>query len=131
MVNAMRRETVMRSSVLFTLDQFLSAGLDDVVLEASLIAQRPATIQAILSAADADVQRELDFIDTCIRGDPAAQRAYGALVEQLERPNGCEAVLGAVEGLSAEDRALLLDHYLVIAHRLAQGFRDRVRKCSN
>lgn len=130
MVNAMRRETVARSSVLFTLDKFLSAGPDDVVLEASLIAQRPTTIQAILSAADADVQRELDFIDTYIRGDPAAQRAYGALVEQLERPNGCEAVLSTMVGLSAEDRALLLDHYLVIAHRLAQGFRDRVRKCS-
>lgn len=130
MVNAMRRETVARSSVLFTLDKFLSAGPDDAVLEASLIAQRPTTIQAILSAADADVQRELDFIDTYIRGDPAAQRAYGALVEQLERPNGCEAVLSTMVGLSAEDRALLLDHYLVIAHRLAQGFRDRVRKCS-
>jgi len=131
MVNAMRRETAVRSSALFTLDDFLSAGPDDVALEASLIARHPATIQAILSAADADVQRELDFVDTCVRGDPAGQRAYGALVEQLERPDGCDAVLGTVVGLSAEDRALLLDHYLVVAHRLAQGFRDRVRKCGN
>ncbi|MHB8071669.1 MAG: hypothetical protein ACYDHF_06970 [Candidatus Cryosericum sp.] len=127
----MRREAAARASVLFTLGKLLDADAEDVALEASLIARRPETVQAILSATDADIQRELDFIDKYVRGDPAAQRAYGALVEQLERPGGCEAVLVKMGSLSAEDRALLLDHYLVIAHRLAQGFRDRVRKCSN
>jgi len=131
MVNAMRRESATRSSALFMLDTFLDDARNDVDLAAGIIAHRPETVQAVLSATAADVQRELDFVDRYVRGDPVAQRAYGALVDQLERPEGCEAVLGAVASLSSEERALLLDHYLVTAHRLARGFRDRVRNCSN
>ena len=131
MVNDMRRESAVRSSVLFMLDTFLDDVQRDVELTASLIAHRPETVQAVLSATGGDVQRELDFVDRYVRGDPVAQRAYGALVDQLERPDGCEAVLGAVTNLSSEERALLLDHYLVTAHRLARGFRDRVRNCSD
>jgi hypothetical protein len=131
MVSVMRRKAAMRSSVLFAFDQLPSADTDDVVVQAGLMAQRPETIRTMLSASKSDVQHELDFIDQYVRGDSAAQRVYGAFVDQLERPRGCEAVLGEMAGLSAEERALLLDHYLVIAHRLAQGFRDRVRKCSN
>ncbi len=127
----MRRNRRARSSVLFAFAQLLNAGTDDAALKAEAVAQSPETIRTILSASENDIQRELDFVDEYVRGDPAAQRVYGAFVDQLERPKPCEEALDGMAGLSAEDRALLLDHYLVVAHRLARGFRDRVRKCSN
>ncbi len=37
-------------------------------------------------------------------------------------------MLAASGDTSAEERTLLLDHYLVIAHRIAQGFNERVRR---
>lgn len=121
----------MHASPLFEFDRPLEDDSDAAVLKASLTAQDPETIRTILSASETDLRRELDFVDRHIRGNAAAQRVYGAFVEQLERPKGCEAVLSQTVGLGAEERALLLDHYLVVAHRLAEGFRDRVRKCSN
>jgi len=91
-------------------------------------AERPKTVQAVLAAGESDIQRELDFIEHSICGNAAAERACAVFVEQLERPRACEAVLAASGETSVDDRALLLDHYLVIAHRIAQGFNERVRK---
>jgi hypothetical protein len=88
-------------------------------------------VQAVLTASERDIQGELDFIERSICGNAAAERAYAVFVEQLERPRACEAVLAASGEISAEDRALFLDHYLVIAHRIAQGFHERTQRHSS
>jgi hypothetical protein len=117
----------MYRTALFTFDQPLGSDAD----QAAQTAERPETVRAVLAAGESDIQREFDFIERHIRGNAAAERAYAVFVEQLERPRACETVLGASGGTSADDRALLLDHYLVVAHRIAQGFRDRVQKQSS
>ena len=118
----------MYRTALFTFDQPISSDTEQAVVQAAQTAERPETVRAVLTASERDIQSELDFIEHSICGNAAAQRAYAVFVEQLERPRGCEAVLAASGETSAEDRTLLLDHYLVIAHRIAQGFNERVRK---
>lgn len=98
------------------------------MLQAAQAAEHSDTVRAVLAASECDIQNELDFIEKCICGNGSAERAYAVFVEQLERPGGCEAVLAASDETSAEDRALLVDHYLVTAHRIAQGFDERIRK---
>ena len=114
----------MYRTALFTFDQLLGSDAD----QAAQTAERTETVQALLAADESDIQSELDFIEQHICGNAAAERAYAVFVEQLERPRACEAVLAASGGTSADDRALLLDHYLVVAHRIAQGFHDKVQK---
>jgi len=118
----------MYRTVLFTFDQPLGRDTDQSLLQAAQSAERPETVRAVLTASDSDIQSELDFIELSICGNTAAERAYAVFVEQLERPGACEAVLAASGGTSADDRALLLDHYLVVAHHIAQGFHDRLRR---
>ncbi|MBA4364750.1 MAG: hypothetical protein C0398_01930 [Coprothermobacter sp.] len=114
----------MYRTALFTFDQPLGSDAD----QAAQTADRPETVRAVLAAGESDIQSELDFIERSICGNAPAERTYAMFVEQLERPRGCEAVLVASGEKSADDRALLLDHYLVVAHRIAQGFHERVRK---
>jgi len=118
----------MYKTSLFTFDRPISSDTEQAVVQAAQTAERPETVRAVLAASDSDIQSELDFIERSICGNAAAERAYAVFVEQLERPRGCEAVLAASGETSAEDRALLLDHYLVVAHRIAQGFQERVQK---
>src|SRR5664280_974778 len=118
-------------TALFTFDQPISSDTEQAVLQAAETAERPETVRAVLTASEHDIQSELDFIGRFICGNAAAERAYAVFVEQLERPRGCEAILVASCDTSAEERTLLLDHYLVIAHRIAQGFAERVRKHSS
>jgi len=118
----------MYKTALFTFDQPLGSDTDQALLQAAQTAEHPETVRAVLAASDHDVQSELDFIERSICGNTAAERAYAVFVEQLERPRGCEAVLATSGETSAEDRALLLDHYLVVTHRIAQGFNERVGK---
>jgi hypothetical protein len=118
----------MYRTALFTFDQPISRDTEQDVLQAAQTAERPETVRAVLTASESDIQSELDFIERRICGNAAAERAYAVFVEQLERPSACEAVLAASGETSADDRALLLDHYLVVAHRIAQGFHERVRK---
>ncbi len=115
-------------TALFTFDQPLDSDTDQAVLQAAQTAERSETVRAVLVAGESDIQSELDFIERSICGNAAAERAYAVFVEQLERPMSCEAVLAASGETSAEERALLLDHYLVIAHRIAQGFHERVQR---
>jgi hypothetical protein len=119
---------LMYRTSLFTFDQPFDSDTDQAVLRAAQTAERSETVRAVLTAGESDIQNELDFIEHFICGNAAAERAYAVFVEQLERPMGCEAVLAASSETSAEERALLLDHYLVVAHRIAQGFHERVRK---
>ncbi|HEX7607888.1 MAG TPA: hypothetical protein VF370_01010 [Candidatus Cryosericum sp.] len=121
----------MYRTALFTFDQPISSDTEQCVLQAAQTAEHPETVRAVLAASDRDIQSELDFIELSICGNTAAERAYAVFVEQLERPRGCEAVLAASGETSTEDRALLLDHYLVVTHRIAQGFNERVRKHSS
>jgi len=114
----------MYRTALFTFDQPLASGAE----QAAQAAERTETVRAVLAASDSDIQSELDFIERSICGNAPAERAYAMFIEQLERPAGCEAVLAAAGEKSADDRALLLDHYLVVAHRIAQGFHERVQK---
>jgi len=118
----------MYRTALFRFDQPISSDTDQAVLQAAQTAERSETVRAVLTASESDIQSELDFIARHICGNAAAERAYAVFVEQLERPRACEAVLAASGETSADDRALLLDHYLVIAHRIAQGFHERIRK---
>jgi hypothetical protein len=118
----------MYRTALFTFDQPLSSDTEQALLQAAQRAERPETVRAVITAGESDIQSELDFIERFICGNAAAERAYAMFVEQLERPRGCEAVLAASGKVSGDDRALLLDHYLVVAHRIAQGFNERVRK---
>lgn len=118
----------MYRTALFTFDQPLSSDTEQGVLQAVQTAERLETVRAVLTASESDIQSELDFIERYICGNAAAERAYALFIEQLERPRACEAVLAASGETSTDDRALLLDHYLVIAHRIAQGFDERVRK---
>jgi len=118
----------MYKTALFTFDQPISSDTEQAVLQAAETAERPETVRAVLTASEHDIQSELDFIGRFICGNAAAERAYAVFVEQLERPGGCEAMLAASGDISAEERTLLLDHYLVIAHRIAQGFNERVRR---
>jgi len=97
------------------------------VLQAAQTAERSETVRTVLATSERDIQRELDFIEHSICGNAAAERACAVFVEQLEWPRACEAVLAASGETSVDDRALLLDHYLVVAHRIAQGFRERVQ----
>ena len=97
-------------------------------MQAAQTAERSETVRTVLAASERDIQSELDFIECSICGNAAAKRAYAVFVEQLERPRGCEAALATSVETSAEDRALLLDHYLVVAHRIAQGFHERIWK---
>ena len=96
-------------------------------MQVAQTAERPKTVQAVLAVGKSDIQRELDFIEHSICGNAAAERACAVFVEQLERSRACEAVLAASGETSVDDRALLLDHYLVVAHRIAQGFCERVQ----
>ena len=121
----------MYRTALFTFDQPLGSDTDEALLQAAQTAQRPETVRAVLAASESDIQNELDFVERSICGNAPAERAYAIFVEQLERPAGCEAVLAASGKKSADDRALLLDHYLVVAHRIAQGFHDRIQKESS
>jgi hypothetical protein len=114
----------MYKTALFTFDQPITSDTEQALLQAAQTAERPDTVRAVLAAG------ELDFISRSICGNAAAERAYAVFVEQLERPRGCEAMLAASDGTSAEERALLLDHYLVIAHHIAQGFNERVQRYS-
>jgi hypothetical protein len=118
----------MYRTALFTFEKPLSSDTDQALLQAAQSAERPETVRAVLNASDSDIQSELDFIERSICGNAPAERAYAMFVEQLERPRSCEAVLAASGETSADDRALLLDHYLVAAHRIAQGFHERVQK---
>jgi len=118
----------MYRTALFTFDQPLSSDSEQALLQVAQTAERPETVRAVLAASKSDIQSELDFIERLICGNAAAERAYAVFVEQLERPRGCEAVLSASAEISADDRALLLDHYLVVTHRIAQGFNERVGK---
>jgi hypothetical protein len=118
----------MYRTALFTFDQPISSDTEQAVLQAAQTAERSETVRAILTASEHDIQSELDFIGRSICGNAAAERTYAVFVEQLERPRGCEAMLAASGDTSAEERALLLDHYLVIAHRIAQGFNEKVRR---
>jgi len=118
----------MYKTALFTFDQPINSDTEQAVLQAAETAERPETVRAVLTASEHDIQSELDFIGRFIFGNAAAERAYAVFVEQLERPGGCEAMLAASGDTSAEERTLLLDHYLVIAHRIAQGFNERVRR---
>ncbi len=118
----------MYRTALFTFEQALGYDTDQALLQAAQSAERPETVRAVLTASDSDIQSELDFIERSICGNAAAERAYAMFVEQLERPRACETVLAVSGVTSADDRALLLDHYLVVTHRLAQGFRERVQK---
>jgi hypothetical protein len=118
----------MYRTALFTFDQPLSSDTEQALLQVAQTAEHPETVQAVLAASERDIQSELDFIERFICGNAAAERAYAMFVEQLERPRGCEAVLAASGKVSGDDRALLLDHYLVVAHRIAQGFNERVGK---
>ena len=118
----------MYRTALFTFDQPISRDMEQCVLQAAQTAERPETVRAVLTAGENGIQSELDFIERHICGNAAAERAYAVFVEQLERPRACEAVLAASGETSADDRALLLDHYLVVAHRIAQGFDERVRR---
>jgi len=118
----------MYKTALFTFDRPISSDAEQAVVQAAQTAERPETVRAVLTASDSDIQSELDFIERSICGNALAERAYAVFVEQLERPRGCEAVLAASNETSAEDRALLLDHYLVVAHRIAQGFQERIQK---
>ena len=118
----------MYRTALFTFDQPLGSDTEQALVQAAQTAQRPETVQAVLAATESSIQDELDFIERCVCGNAPAERAYAMFVEQLERPAGCEAVLAASGDKSADDRALLLDHYLVIAHRIAQGFHERAQK---
>ncbi|MFA4932394.1 MAG: hypothetical protein WC625_05785 [Caldisericia bacterium] len=119
---------LMYRTALFTFDQPFDSDTDQAVLQAAQTAERSETVRAVLTASESDIQNELDFIEHSICGNAAAERAYAVFVEQLERPMGCEAVLAASGETPAEERALLLDHYLVIAHRIAQGFHERARR---
>jgi len=121
----------MYKTALFTFDRPISSDTEQAVVQAAQTAERSETVRAVLAASDRDIQSELDFIERSICGNAAAERAYAVFVEQLERPRACEAVLAASGKTSADDRALLLDHYLVVAHRIAQGFHERVRRCSS
>jgi hypothetical protein len=118
----------MYKTALFTFDRPITSDAEQAVVQAAQTAERPETVRAVLAASDRDIQSELDFIERSICGNAAAERAYAVFVEQLERPRGCEAVLAASGETSVEDRALLLDHYLVVAHRIAQGFQERIQK---
>jgi hypothetical protein len=118
----------MYRTALFTFDQPISSDTEQCVLRAAQTAERSETVRAVLTASESDIQSELDFIERHICGNAAAERAYAVFVEQLERPRACEVVLAASGERSADDRALLLDHYLVIAHRITQGFDERVRR---
>jgi hypothetical protein len=120
----------MYKTALFTFDQPITSNTEQALLQAAQTAERPETVRAVLAAGELDIQSELDFISRSICGNAAAERAYAVFVEQLERPRGCEAMLAASDGTSAEERALLLDHYLVIAHHIAQGFNERVQRYS-
>ena len=122
------RLPVSPGTALFTFDQPISNDTEQAVLQAAQTAERSETVRAVLAASERDIQSELDFIECSICGNAAAKRAYAVFVEQLERPRGCEAVLATSVETSAEDRALLLDHYLVVAHRIAQGFHERIWK---
>jgi hypothetical protein len=118
----------MYRTALFTFDQPISSDTEQCVLQAAQTAEHPETVRAVLAASDRDIQSELDFIKRSICGNAAAEQAYAVFVEQLERPRACEAVLAASGETTPDDRALLLDHYLVVAHRIAQGFHETVRK---
>ena len=118
----------MYRTALFTFEQPIGNDTEQALLQAAQVAERPETVRAVLTASDSDIQSELDFIERSICGNAPAERAYAMSVEQLERPAGCEAVLAASGEKSADDRALLLDHYLVVAHRIAQGFHDRIHE---
>jgi hypothetical protein len=113
---------------MFTFSQPIGTDTEQALLQAAQTAGRPETVRAVLAASERDIQSELDFIERSICGNVAAERAYAVFVEQLERPRACEAVLAASSETSADDRALQLDHYLVVAHRIAQGFQERIRK---
>ena len=121
----------MYKTALFTFDQPITSDTEQALLHAAQTAERPETVRAVLAAGELDIHSELDFISRSICGNAAAERAYTVFVEQLERPRGCEAMLAASDGISAEERALLLDHYLVIAHHIAQGFNERVQRYSH
>ncbi len=123
----MQPDPAVYATVLFVFDRPLEDDTKDAVLNACLMAQRPETVRALLAASEHDIQSELDFVEQHVRGNVAAQCVYGAFIDQLECPGGCEAVLAGLEGVSGEDRALLLDHYLAAAHRLARGFRNLMR----
>ncbi|MFZ2413388.1 MAG: hypothetical protein WAW16_04140, partial [Candidatus Cryosericum sp.] len=109
----------MYRTALFTFEKPLSSDTDQDLLQAAQSAERPETVRVVLTASDSDIQSELDFIERSICGNAPAERAYAMFVEQLERPRSCEAMLAASGETSADDRALLLDHYLVVAHRIA------------
>ena len=121
----------MYRTALFIFDQPLGSDTEQALVQAAQTAERPETVRAVLAASESNIQDELDFIERCICGNGPAERAYAMFVEQLERPASCEAVLAASEDKSADDRALLLDHYLVIAHRIAQGFQARIQQESS
>ena len=115
-------------TALFTFDQPLSSDAEQTLLQAAQTAERPETVRAVLATSELDVQSELDVIEQHICGNATAEPAYTVFAKQLERPRACEAVLAASSETSADDRSVRLDHYLVVAHRIAQGFHERVQK---
>lgn len=110
---------------MFSFDLWVTAGVERAALRAGQMAARPQTVQAVLAAGQNELSREFDFMERFICGDPSAELVYGTFLEQLEQPAVCDALLSTCDTLSLEERSLLLDHYLVVAHRLARGFDDR------
>ena len=113
---------------MFSFDLWVTAGAERAALRAAQMAVRPETIHAVLAAGEAELRQEFDFMERFICGDPSAELVYRAFLEQLEQPAICDALLRTCDTLTPEERSLLLDHYLVIAHRLARGFDDRSRR---